>query len=61
MFTYPMTSVTTGKTLAPISLDDADIERVMKIAAEVYPNEEVRIHQPEFTPSKRSVYKRLTR
>jgi len=61
MFTYPMTSVTTGKTLAPISLDDADIERVMKIASEVYPGEEVRIHEPEYRPTKRSEYKRLTR
>lgn len=62
MYSFPVTSVKTGKSLAPVKIDDMDYDRVLKIVGEMYPNEqEFHIHQPEFTKTQRPVYRRFNR
>ena len=57
-----MTNYGALRQLGRISLDDPDPVRAQKIADEMYPGEgELSVEHVESKPSKRSVYKRLTR
>lgn len=48
--------------LGRISLDDFDLTRAQRIATEMYPGEgDLSVEHVESKPSKRSVYKRLSR